>query len=147
MLEENLYAIEMAKTYLTAAKEQLSTQYLSAVQDRFAFYVSALSSIDREVAQNRFILTADFEVQLLSEGATRSKESMSRGGKDLLALCLHLALSDALFEQKKPPLILDDPFIAYDDSRVENALALLARLSKERQIVYFVCHKSRAGVC
>ncbi|MBO7150234.1 MAG: hypothetical protein J6V82_00630, partial [Clostridia bacterium] len=142
-LQENLYAIEKAKEYLTEAKEQLSTQYLGRVQTLFADYVSTLSAIDRELAQNQYLLTADFEVQLLLEGASRTKESMSRGGKDLLALCLQLALSDALFDEDLPPLILDDPFIAFDDEKVQNALALLSSLSKKRQIVYFTCHKSR----
>ena len=143
-LQESLYAIEKAKEYLASAKENLSSEYLGQVQSRFAEYVAALSSIDPEIAQGEYLLSADFEVQLLLEGASRTKVSMSRGGKDLLALCLQLALSDALFEDPLPPLLLDDPFIAFDDAKLQNAFALLASLSKKRQIVYFTCHSTRS---
>lgn len=142
-LKESLYAIEKAKEYLTLAKEQLSSEYLGQVQTRFAKYVAVLSSVDPEIAQGQYLLSADFEVQLLFEGASRTKDSMSRGGKDLLALCLQLALSDALFEEPLPPLLLDDPFIAFDDAKMQNAFALLTSLSKKRQIVYFTCHSAR----
>ena len=142
-LQDSLYAIEKAKEYLASAKENLSSAYLGQVQSRFAEYVAALSSIDPEIAQGEYLLTADFEVQLLLEGASRTKDSMSRGGKDLLALCLQLALSDALFEDPLPPLLLDDPFIAFDDAKMQNAFALITSLSKKRQIVYFTCHSAR----
>lgn len=54
-------------------------------------------------------------------------------------------MSDALFENEAPMLILDDPFVNLDDSRLKKALELLDLLANHRQIIYLTCHSSRTG--
>ena len=43
-----------------------------------------------------------------------------------------------------PFLLLDDPFVNLDEEHLSAARALLDRLAKELQILYFVCHVGRA---
>jgi len=52
-------------------------------------------------------------------------------------------LVDALYEKESPFIILDDPFIALDDSKLERAKNTLKALGKSRQILYFTCSKAR----
>ena len=54
-----------------------------------------------------------------------------------------MALIDALFTDEMPPVILDDPFVNLDDDKIPRALSLVKDMSKEKQILYFACHKSR----
>ena len=44
---------------------------------------------------------------------------------------------------RQSTIILDDPFVNYDEDKIEKALDQLTQLAKERQILYFTCHKSR----
>ncbi len=37
----------------------------------------------------------------------------------------------------------DDPFVNFDDEKLEKAKRLLQNLGNRYQIVYFTCHKSR----
>ena len=90
-----------------------------------------------------FAVGTDFTVTKNEHGAARSEESYSRGTKDLLALSMRLALIDSLYENESPFIILDDPLIALDDARIKDGAKLLRELSKERQILYFTCSKSR----
>ena len=48
-------------------------------------------------------------------------------------------------EGEKPFLLLDDPFVNFDAPHLEAALAYLRELGKEMQILYLVCHGSRAA--
>lgn len=56
---------------------------------------------------------------------------------------MRLALIDCLYPQEKPFIILDDPFVNFDDEKLELCKALIRTISKQYQIVYFACHKSR----
>ena len=53
-----------------------------------------------------------------------------------LAVC-ELALPDG----ETCPLILDDALVNLDDERLEQAMKLLAEVSKERQVILFTCRK------
>ena len=59
------------------------------------------------------------------------------------ALALHLALTDALYGEDAPPLILDDPFISFDDGRLSAGKKMLYALGCERQVIYLTCSSSR----
>ena len=50
----------------------------------------------------------------------------------------------SLYEKEKPFIILDDPFTAFDDHKTSAALKTLKEFSKERQVIYFTCSKSRS---
>lgn len=64
---------------------------------------------------------------------------LSRGTADLVYLAVRLALVTVLTGGKRPPLLLDDPFIAFDDRRRAGAAALLRELKGEHQVFLFTC--------
>ena len=76
-------------------------------------------------------------------GEAHGIDSYSRGIRDLYSLGLRLALIDALYENEAPFIILDDPFIAFDDEKLERAKSTLKAISKTKQILYFTCATSR----
>ena len=88
-------------------------------------------------------MDTDFGITKQEGATTKSIEAYSRGTRDLYNLAARLALVDSLYELEKPPVILDDPFTAFDDKKTYAALKLLKEFSKERQIIYFTCAKSR----
>lgn len=70
----------------------------------------------------------------------RSILSLSGGTLDELYLCLRLAICDTIFE-KPVPIILDDVFVNYDETRLARMLKRLKEIAKERQVILFTCHK------
>ena len=60
---------------------------------------------------------------------------------DACYLALRLALVDVLCGDCRPPLFLDDPFLAYDAARLEAASAFLKRLARDREIFLFTCRQ------
>ncbi len=65
-------------------------------------------------------------------------ENLSLGTQEQLYLLLRLAIVQLLSEKgEKIPLILDDPFVHFDQARLEAVLHLLEDLSGENQILLF----------
>lgn len=125
---------------LKQAKDSLDRNYSKGMIDGFNKYVDMLGS------SLELVIDKDLNVSVDSEGQFRDRNFLSEGYKDMVNFCARMALVDALYEDVKPPVILDDPFVNLDDAKVPNALGLVMELSKENQVIYFACHKSRAGV-
>jgi uncharacterized protein YhaN len=64
---------------------------------------------------------------------------LSQGTFDQFYLSLRLALSDILAGGKNPPLLLDEPFAAFDAQRLARAFELLRVLAASRQVFLFTC--------
>jgi uncharacterized protein YhaN len=124
---------------LRQAHDNLSERYLGKLKDSFNRYVSAIA--EKEIP---ITVDAKFDYKIQESGALRKEEYFSRGLRDLFDIAAHLALADAVFKGEKPFLLLDDPFKNLDDKKLERAKSMLKILAEERQILYLVCHSSRA---
>jgi uncharacterized protein YhaN len=150
---KSLDIILSTQDFLAHARANLTTRYLSDIQDRFRHYMQLLTEEDRgttvfsdEYEADAFTVTPDFRVNITKYAQTRSAGALSRGGRDLVALCLRFSICDALFRGQNPPLILDDPFINLDDEKTVAAMHLLRKIASEKQILYVACHSSRTDL-
>ena len=87
----------------------------------------------------------DLNVSVLEKGEEKDTDFYSKGYQNLIEICKRFALTDVLFKGEKPFIILDDPFYNLDEIKIKNALGLIKELSKEYQIIYFICHSSRSS--
>lgn len=124
--------------FLQAAKDSLSSSYLGPIQRSFREYLGAMTRTEEKI-----LITGDLEIQLERQGQARELGYFSAGQVDAVMLCMRFALVDALFTKEKPFVILDDPFVNLDDDHTAQALELLRKLSRDRQILYLVCNSSR----
>jgi uncharacterized protein YhaN len=76
-------------------------------------------------------------------GQLREVKWMSAGYQDLIGVCMRLALVDAMYQEEKPFLILDDPFVNLDEEKTTAGMTLLSNVAQEYQTIYFTCHSSR----
>ena len=118
----------------------MTTKYLGKTKEGFLKYAEQIGGITGE----SFEMDTDFGVTKQEGATTRTVEAYSRGTRDLFNLAARLGLVDALYERELPFILLDDPFTAFDDGKTDAALKLLKELSKDRQIIYFTCARSRS---
>ncbi len=80
-----------------------------------------------------------FELWVYSDekGDWARPEELSGGAIDELYLAFRLALVKMIFGDKRPPLLLDDPFVNFDSIRLSNTLRFLKKLADEHQIIIF----------
>jgi DNA repair exonuclease SbcCD ATPase subunit len=62
--------------------------------------------------------------------------SLSQGTLDLVYLVARIGLVRLVTGDRRPPLILDDPFVTLDDARATRALDLLRDVSRDFQVIY-----------
>lgn len=126
---------------LRQADDSLMERYAEPVRRRFLKYAALL---EKELGVETY-MNRDFSLSFSRGGARRQDGHLSAGVRTVCALCLRLALSDEMFAGRETPfLVLDDPFVHLDEAHFEKTARLLRELSKDRQIVYFTCHRSRS---
>lgn len=130
--------LDNIKKYLERANDNLNSKYITPMTNRFNYYVGLLSSTPLNVSLN-----SDLNFLIEEQGAKRDKKHLSIGYRDILNICMRFALVDAIFPDEQPPIILDDPFVNLDEQNTKNALALINKISNEKQIIYLACHPSR----
>ncbi len=83
----------------------------------------------------------EFDVKAFSveKGEFVDSKELSAGTLDQLYFSLRLVLARIIAHHKHVPLILDDPFVYFDNQRKENAMGLLSKLSEDYQILVFNC--------
>ena len=138
-MQENLDILEKTKKYLNTAKEQFSSHYLKGMQDSFIKNLEIINGSKIEVN-----LDVNLNAEVNENGSNKKIDFLSTGYKDLIYICMRLSLIDSLFEEEKPFIVLDDPFVNLDEEKIENAMKLIKAKAEEYQIIYFVCHESRA---
>ena len=133
---------------LKQAKESFSSRYLHGLAAGFEKYVALLGDEDlsRSMAGHLDGVQTDIElnVQITAYGEKKELGYFSTGTKDLMGLCMRFALVDAMFTEECPFLVLDDPFVNLDKEKTERAVCFLREAAEHYQILYLVCHESRA---
>lgn len=79
----------------------------------------------------------EFWVYSDEKGGWVRPEELSGGAIDEFYLAFRLALVKLIFGDKKPPLILDDPFVNFDSIRLANTLNFFKTLASDYQIIIF----------
>ncbi len=136
---DNYNTILLTKHYITLAKDNITAKYLGKTKAGFLRYAETIGGISGE----NFEMNTEFGITKQEGTSSKTPDAYSRGTRDLFNLASRLALVDSLYENERPFIILDDPFTALDDKKVDAALKLIKEFSKEKQIIYFTCSKSR----
>ncbi len=64
---------------------------------------------------------------------------LSQGTLDQFYLCARLGIIRQVTQPATPPLVLDDPFITFDDERARRSFALLKEIASDLQVIYLTC--------
>lgn len=124
---------------LSLAEQNLKDKYVKPIKDEFVNYAGLLEDALGEKVR----LSRNFEVSFERNGKERSEKHLSAGQRSICALCFRLALIRNMYKEQTPFLVLDDPFTSLDETHIKRVRTLVQTLSKDMQIIYFVCHESR----
>ncbi|MBN1881300.1 MAG: AAA family ATPase [Deltaproteobacteria bacterium] len=64
-----------------------------------------------------------------------SMDSMSPATKDSMYFALKFAMIESMLSHMALPVVLDDPFVMFDDERLAAAVAIIKRISQKTQVV------------
>lgn len=133
--EKELSAISLAIDTLTEVGTELYREYAKKLNSR-------VSEILGEITGGKYTgvsLDENFEVCIQTPKKLLSIWQVSRGSMEQIYFALRMACADLMMPDERLPVILDDAFLTYDDTRLERALRWLARSG--HQVLLFTCHR------
>ncbi len=133
-------ALELAQQFLAAATAQLQRRFAPQITRQAQDIFSRLT----DGKYNRLSLSEDLAVSAGADTETtlRSAQWRSEGTVDQLYLSLRLAVARELTPQA--PLVLDDAFARFDDTRLQRAMEVLRQEAESRQVILFSCQSREA---
>lgn len=90
--------------------------------------------------------TLDVQVWAPERGDWVAAYQLSKGTIDQIFLAARIGLVRLVTQGKRPPLVLDDPFVTFDDTRAARAAQLLRELSSDFQVIYLACSDRYDGL-
>lgn len=131
-------ALVMAHGELSAAVNDFQGGYRDRLErlagDAFALFTGTPG--------RRVRLADDFSVTVLEpDGTSAYPTQLSQGAQDQLLLALRIAIADHMAEDAPLPMVLDDPFLNWDQERLERARRAMATVAGQRQIL-LLSHRS-----
>ena len=131
--------IKKAIEYLKNARKSLTERYLEPVKKGVIKYLNAFAGKNGD----DIVLDASYKISI----ANKSVDYESRGWKNVFSLALRFAFMDEVFLDSKevPFIVLDDPFVNLDEDKIKLSLDAIKTVALDKQVIYFVCHNSRAN--
>lgn len=127
--------LDMLRKALTQAADEASRTFLAPVTARAGRYIQQLLP-GSDLSFNEELGLAGVS----RAGIDEACGDLSRGTQEQLAILTRLAFADLLLEDGAPiSLILDDPLVYSDDTRLETMTDILQEASKRMQVILLTC--------
>ena len=135
-LQREYDALNLAMEALDQANAVLQTRFSPQLNELAGQYMARMTGgkYDRVLLDQAMSITA----RAAGDVVSHSLAALSAGTGDQLYLAVRLAISQLVLPPQAP-LVLDDALVAFDDGRMASAMALLAELAGQRQILLFTC--------
>ncbi|MBO3368397.1 AAA family ATPase [Clostridium perfringens] len=143
-LEKKLKGIEIATNYMEKAFKELQKSFgpviNKKVEDIFKDVTKGAYK-DLRVSEDYNLVVKDTKSNKIMDASY-----LSSGTYDQIYLALRLGIIDIIFEDKKVPIILDESFTQYDDSRLKTMLDIIYKRVYKNQIILFTCQKREINI-
>lgn len=142
MLLKEYELLQKTNEYLAEAQAMFTSRYTAPVKERFDEYYGMISGNYEEIADYK--LDARVNMTVEKDGLQRNTQLLSMGYRNMIGICMRMALVDVMYENEKPFMIFDDPFVNMDEGKIKGAGEFLKEICKSYQVVYFTCHSDRS---
>jgi DNA repair exonuclease SbcCD ATPase subunit len=134
--ERKVKVYGLARDVISEARTEILSSAGEALEKGIQKYLAVFTDGKyNQVRVNKEAL--EFGVYSDEKGNWAKPEELSGGAIDEFYLAFRLALVKLIFGDKKPPLILDDPFVNFDSIRLANTLNFFKTLASDYQIIIF----------
>jgi len=117
---------------LGEGREQLLNNYAPPLKNNMAGYMEEFSF----AKEDGVALDGDLNISIVKNGRTRDLGYFSQGLQDLGYFALRMAMLDLMYKTEKPFILLDEPFVNFDDRHMEIARALIKKIAAGKQVIY-----------
>jgi len=139
--EKKVKVYGLAREFISRARTEILSSAGEALEKEIQRYLAIFTNGKyKRVKVNKEAL--EFWVYSDEKGDWVKPEELSGGVIDEFYLAFRVALAKLIFGEKKPPLILDDPFVNFDSVRLDRTLDFFKTLASDYQIIIFALSDS-----
>jgi len=139
--EKKVKVYGLAREFISKARTEILSSAGEALEKEIQRYLAIFTNGKyKQVKVNKEAL--EFWVYSDEKGDWARPGELSGGVIDEFYLAFRVALAKLIFGDKKPPLILDDPFVNFDSVRLERTLDFFKTLASDCQIIIFALSDS-----
>ncbi len=134
---EEAQTLKLLRDTLEEVRAETSRTYVGPVTIR------AKRHIERLLPGSELLFADDLGLAAISRGGMPEDcVSLSRGTQEQLAVLTRLAIADLLREEGRPvSLILDDPLVYADDTRLDLMTEILTEAAQHMQVILLTCRE------
>ena len=134
-------AYELAEEKLTESLLEFRQVLLPELGESASKYIEVISSGEYSQIRINDDLAINLKGQDFYTDFTENK--LSSGTVEQIYLAYRLALIEYICKNREYTLLLDDPFVFFDEDRLISSLRLIERFSEtqNKQVILFTCHK------
>lgn len=141
ILERRLRIYERTAAAIEAAQQETMTTITPRLASDIGGYVSLITDgryTDAQVDEKTLRITA-----IAPETGERAAvdRDLSRGTRDQFYLAARVGLVKLVCGDARPPLILDEPLVGFDEDRSTRTWKLLADIAEEYQVLVLSCRR------
>jgi DNA repair exonuclease SbcCD ATPase subunit len=134
--ERKVRVYELVREFISRARSEVLWSVEEALEKEIQKYLAVFTNRKyKQVKVDKEGL--EFWIYSDEKGGLARPEDLSGGVIDEFYLAFRVALARLIFGDKKPPLILDDPFVNFDSVRLDNTLNFFKTLAADYQIIIF----------
>lgn len=119
-----------------AQKENIHTNPMQDIADRFAHYLSVISG---GKVESEFPEADKLNMNIYSDNKLLDYGKLSEGTKETVSLAFRLAVLDHLFPEGGGVIVFDDPFTDMDADRTAQSCELIKECAQRHQIIFLTC--------
>ncbi|MDY6085908.1 MAG: AAA family ATPase [Peptoniphilaceae bacterium] len=139
-MQAEVDAIVLAEEALAEAQQMAQRNFSPRLSERASEIFASLTGVEART------LRIDSQFNVTMENATHALQdwmTLSTGTIEQAYLALRIAVSELTAEGRALPLLMDDPFVFYDDTRARLGVDFLQHYSEAsgRQILLFTSHR------
>jgi DNA repair exonuclease SbcCD ATPase subunit len=137
--EKKVKVYGLARDFVSKAKDEALSSINDILREKIQYYFEIFTNGKYKQVEVKKDDKDNLEFWVYSDekGDWAKPEELSGGVIDEFYLAFRLALAELIFGDKKPPLILDDPFVNFDSVRLANTLNFFKTLASDYQIIIF----------
>jgi len=135
--ERKVQVYALAREFISQARTEILSSTEEALEKEIQRYLAVFTNNKYKQVRSVNKEALEFWIYSDEKGDWAKPEDLSGGVIDEFYLAFRLALVGLIFGDKKPPLILDDPFVNFDSVRLTNTLNFFKTIASDYQIIIF----------
>ena len=153
IFEKKQSLAETEAQFVSASKEYLAALFASkwisraldlASNERFPKMLESAKEYFTLLTGGRYTdIILDKKLSVVrKDGKKREVKFLSRGTSEQLYFALKLAFIEQIKDQINLPILIDDSFVNFDNSRIDNIVKLLKKVAENNQILIFTAQEN-----